>query len=511
MLALVAGLAVVVAAGGAGCSGDDDDEADGFDDAGGSGTTEPNLPPATFRSDTCPMEVPATVEVQVDCGWLTVPENRDDPETGTIDLAVAVLHSRAAQPKADPVVELTGGPGYPALPRIENYAKSPILDTRDLVLFDQRGLGFSKPSLNCAEVDEAIWQGFETTDAADVEGERILDALGVCHDRLVEEGVDLDGYDTPNNAADVADLRVALGIDEWNLRGVSYGSALAIETMRIHPEGIRSVLLDSVVTPDGAFGGVARGESALRAFGELYDACAAQPACAGKYGDLSALVHRAADGLDVAPHGLRVPDAASGRDRDVRITGGDLWAGFFNAMYDETLIPALPAAASAIAGGDLGLVDAIAPDGIAFATGAYEGMTASVTCADRQRLLDPDSVEEFTAEHPELTGLVYLALPELACEAWDVESDSEDFNELLDADTDVPVIVMAGQFDPITPPDGSRRVAEALGEELLLFPNAGHGAVGLDCARGIWFAFMDNPDVDPDTSCMDALVPPTLG
>ena len=85
------------------------------------------------------------------------------------------------------------------------------------------------------------------TDPAEVEGERLDDSLAACRDRLVDEGVDLNGYNTPQNAADLADLRVALGIDEWNLRGVSYGSALAIETIRSHPEGLHAVLLDSIV------------------------------------------------------------------------------------------------------------------------------------------------------------------------------------------------------------------------------------------------------------------------
>ena len=71
------------------------------------------------------------------------------------------------------------------------------------------------------------------------------------------------------------------------------------------------------------------------------------------------------------------------------------------------------------------------------------------------------------------------------------------------------MIVMAGAFDPITPPEGSQRVAEALGEELLLFPDAGHGAVSSsECSRSIWLAFLDDPTVDPDTSCMDELGPP---
>jgi pimeloyl-ACP methyl ester carboxylesterase len=501
---------LTVAAAGFACSVDDANDANNAGSPERSATTTES-PPATFRPDECPMAIPTSVTIEVDCGRLRVPENRDEPDSRTIELAVARLHSRAADPRPDPVVELSGGPGFPSLSRLERWATSPLLDRRDVILFDQRGLGFSDPNLDCIETNEAIWRSFTTTDPGDVEGQRILDSLASCRQRLVADGVDLDGYDTIQSAADVADLRRALGIDQWNLRGVSYGSALAMEVMRRHPEGLRSVLLDSVVPPDTPAGGVQRGKSALRAFEQLYDACAADNACTAKYGDLKALVAQAVTSLDTDPYRLTVTDPATGRAWDVAITGRDLYAGFFRAMYDPTLIPALPSATQAIANGDRSIIDLLAPGGIEFAASAAEGMTYSVSCADRQRLLDPDAVAPLDAEHPELASVIHPLLPELACQGWGVDASPQSFNALLTgADNDVPVLVMAGAFDPVTPPRGTRRVADALGKELLLFPDAGHGAIATDCGRNIWLTFMDHPTAPPDTSCMDNLATPTF-
>jgi pimeloyl-ACP methyl ester carboxylesterase len=138
-------------------------------------------------------------------------------------------------------------------------------------------------------------------------------------------------------------------------------------------------------------------------------------------------------------------------------------------------------------------------------------MTYSVSCADRQRLLDPDAVAPLDAEHPELASVIHPLLPELACQGWGVDASPQSFNALLTgADNDVPVLVMAGAFDPVTPPRGTRRVADALGRELLLFPDAGHGAIATDCGRNIWLTFMDHPTAPPDTSCMDNLATPTF-
>jgi pimeloyl-ACP methyl ester carboxylesterase len=475
-------------------------------------TTTVKSKPATYAKAECPMEIPESVTVEVECGWLMVPENRTKPDSNTIKLAVARIHSRSKTPKADPVVNLQGGPGFPSLENIEGSAASKILDTRDYVIWDQRGLGFSQPNLNCPETDEAVWGIFATTDSSKEEGARIEDSLKECRARLVADGVDLDGYDTTQNAADLADLRVALGIDEWNLRGVSYGSALAIETMRNHPEGLRSVLLDSVVAPDGPFGAVDRGKSALRSFSEMDDACADQPACKAKYGDVEDLIARAAKSLDDDPYEGNVIDPVSKEVRKIKIIGEDLYAGLFNAMYDEALIPIIPSVMQSIIDGDRKIIDALATDSIPFAAGQYEAMTASVDCADRQRVLDTDAFDPFAKEHPELGALIYISSPELGCERWDVESQPKGFNELL-TETKVPTIVMAGRFDPVTPPAGTKRVADALGLELLMFPNAGHGAAGSsDCGRDIWFAFMDDPEAGyPDTSCIDALKPPAFG
>lgn len=501
-----------------GCSSDGSDGAGGSDGGGAeqaadeTTTTEaPSWPTPTFVEGECPMPTDE-VELEVTCGTVEVPEDRTDPDSRMISLAVARIHTANPDARPDPVVQLEGGPGFPSLEDVEGFSGSLILEDRDYILWDQRGTGFSDPNLDCTETNDAVWEVFGTTEPALDEYQLIEESLRACRERITADGTSLDGYDTTQNAADLADLRVALGIDEWNLRGISYGSALAIETMRNHPEGIRSVLLDSVVPPDAPFGAVGRGESALRAFQALYDACAADEACAATYGDLEALFTQAAERLDADPHETMVLDPKTGTEREVSITGRDLWAGLFNALYDESLIPALPAAAKAIAGGDNSVIDLIAEDGIPFAAGQHEGMTASVSCADRAALLDPDVVDPFVEEHPELEALVYLTVPETGCEEWDVAPADPGFNDLLTAEeSDVPVIVMAGAFDPITPPAGSQRVAEALGKELLLFPDAGHGAVSSsECSRSIWLAFLDDPSVDPDTSCMAELGPPTF-
>jgi pimeloyl-ACP methyl ester carboxylesterase len=271
-------------------------------------------------------------------------------------------------------------------------------------------------------------------------------------------------------------------------------------------------LLDSVVPPDVPFDAVARGESAQRAFAVLDEACAADPGCGPVVGDIETLLAEAAAALDANPRQVVIPDPQTGQEHVVHIDGGDLMAGLFNAMYDEALVPALPGAVRTIADGNAALIDSLAPGGIAFLADQHEAMTLSVTCADWGRLSDPDRFEPFIEEHPELRALLYFGATELVCDGWGVEPNSPETNELLtDEQVDVPVLVLAGAFDPTTPPHGSRRVAEALGLELILLPNAAHGAIDVPCGRDIWYAFLEDPVTPPDTSCVAATPPVDFG
>src|SRR5579885_1781739 len=124
-----------------------------------------------------------------------------------------------------------------------------FVGNRDLILVDQRGTGLSQPQLACPEISRAGWQALDRhlSDPATVHLE--YGALRACRARLVKAGIDLSAYNTVENAADIAALRTALGYKEVDLYGGSYGSTLALQVMRDHPQGIRSVVMDAVADP----------------------------------------------------------------------------------------------------------------------------------------------------------------------------------------------------------------------------------------------------------------------
>jgi len=448
------------------------------------------------------------LKMDVTCGYLTVPENRTDPRSGTIRIAVAYLHSGSHDVLDDPIVELDGGPGQASLWSYAWWAGSPLLEHRDFIVFDQRGTGFSGPNLDCPEMVEPVWQILATNESPAVEGDLVRAAQEECRDRLEASGVDLDGYDTIEIAADVADLRVALGVDEWNLLGESYGSAVAQAVLRDHPEGVRSVVLDAVMPPDYALSGVDRGVDFLRSIELLADGCAAKPGCRARYGDVGALIADAAAVLDANPHEATIPDLDTGADRIVSFDGGDWYAAVFLAMYSPSTLTRIPSVAQSVIDGDLSVLDSYASILHDAVLRWPEAMTVSVNCADHQAITDPSALKPFLGGHPELAMLLQLDLYEVVCPAWGVASIPAPFNELLtDEEVDVPVLVMGGAFDPITPRDAPRRVADALGVDAVVMPNGSHMVSYTLCGRTIRDAFIDDPTVAPDLGCIADMPP----
>lgn len=422
-----------------------------------------------------------------ECHEFTVAADRSAADGRTVTLPVLVLAARE-QPAAGAVVIPGGGPGFAAVPDAAYWAGHALRERYDLVLYDQRGTGGATPSLECPERDDEVIAAFGSAEPPPNDLYAVSEASLVCRARLEAGGVVFDDYDTAASAADLDELRAALGHERWTVLGISYGSRLALEVMRSYPEGLASVVLDSVydVTSGGITATIA---SAERAIGVLV---AANP------------------GLDATLEELRVRFNATPWEGEVDlgrgegpqrfvITGDDLLGGVFTALYDRSLVPLLPGIIAAIAAGDTSVVPTMLVDGVAFSTGAADAMQLSVDCADNAGLGLAATDDETAVTEERFTTLAALRGP--SCLDWDVEPTSPEFNEPVVSD--VPALVLAGGYDPITPPEGSRAVADRLpNARFVLFPEFAHGVTGNDpCATSIQLAFLADAGAPLDTSC----------
>jgi pimeloyl-ACP methyl ester carboxylesterase len=213
-------------------------------------------PRAPVTQVACPRPLPAD-EIEgktVFCGSVMVPEDHARPDGKKIPLQFSILRSRSFYPEPDPVVYLQGGPGASAVVQIPLLAKAfePFRQNRDVVFWDQRSAGLSGQSVKCfralaANAALIARKNFTTTDISGAN--RDANTIADCLREVEAAGIDIAKYNTFENAKDVRTMTRALGYETYNLYGISYGTKLALETMRVAPEGLRAVVIDGVAPP----------------------------------------------------------------------------------------------------------------------------------------------------------------------------------------------------------------------------------------------------------------------
>lgn len=459
-----------------------------------------------FEAAPCPFDVWGGD--RIDCGFVVVPEDHNDPDGPTIRLATAIVRDRSSGHQPDPVILLAGGPGGDIVEQTISAAAAyePLHANRDFVLFDQRGVGLSEPALECPEWEESVLDLLDEADP-DLSLQQEFEAIMSCRDRLVGEGYNLSLYNTTQDAADVNAVRLALGYDEINLYGASYGSLLAQAVMRDHPQNIRSVVIASVLPLETSF---TVGDEVVVAHGimRMIDACAADQACNDAYPNLQDALFEVIDDLNEEPVPIVVTDPDSGEMYDALLTGDTVRSNVVYALYSTSILPVLPRAIYEAYQGDYELMTELTGHSLWAVDSLSRGMQFSVICTED--LIGRTPQEQLDAMMSVPGQLRSSADPELyieygvfgVCANWPVEQADPSFKEPLVSD--IATLVLEGELDPVTPPEYGLLVAAYLSHAYYYeFPGAGHGVLaGDDCALGIANTFLEDPSQPPDDSCI---------
>jgi len=455
------------------------------------------LPPTTdaFTRTDCWFSVPFGVTVE--CGHVIVPEDPAAPDGTALTLAIARFFSDEEQVEDDPVVYLEGGPGGDAVATVSNLFDvfSHLLGARDLVVFDQRGTGHSRPRLDCPELDSVtVTVGTSDTDA-------MLAALAACRARLASEGVDLDAYTSARSAADVDRVREALGYERWNLYGISYGTRLALTVLRDFPDGVRSAILDGVLPLELEIFATA-GASAQRAFELVFALCATQAACAGAYPDPMQQLAVTVAAMNESPAELALEGGT------LTLTGDMVLSTLFLLLYDAESIPYVPALIDLVASGDLSLFELILSEAGEAAPVAL-GMYLSVICREDAPF---SSREALTAAASTLEPMFSTFVDPLIfdeCAVWNVAAAAAIEDEAVVSA--VPTLLVSGTFDPVTPPENADLVAASLLDaEHVVLPYESHGASTCACGNALLDRFLAAPGEPVSHPCVNALTPRTF-
>ncbi len=477
------------------------------------GTTARTVGDARYEPGPCP-KTPEPIE-ELDgarCGTLTVPENRAKPSSKTIKLGVAIVPAAADTPKPDPIVWLAGGPGDDAVGEAKMAIDGGLNRDRDVILMSQRGTYSADPTALCPNIDEFNARAVGLVYDAPSTERLHVEATKACRDQLAGRGLDLSAYNDTESAADYDDLRTALGIEQWNLYGISYGTHLALVYMRLHPEGLRSVGIDGILPPSKA-GSAATWSSARQGFDGLFKACAVQPACNKRYPNLSATFDKLVSDLEAKPVTTTVTLPGDDKPVNVVLDGGAL----VNWMTSATHVaPQVPAALDELANGK--------PQRIAqqWAGGKLSpaamgrvahGLAYGVFCSEwtpyetQEQALKggqeafPSFPRSVQAQAPQLTFL----RPD--CEVWNVPPAAPSIRDVTRGD--IPTLALSGSFDSQTGADNGPYVARTLSKaKVVTVPYEPHVVFATSkCAQEIAVSFFETPDA-PKTECLKGLEPP---
>jgi pimeloyl-ACP methyl ester carboxylesterase len=432
------------------------------------------------------------------CGTLAVPEDPSAPGGRTVDIFVARVPSLSSTPRPDPLVLIAGGPGESTVDMYLQLrgAFEPARRERDVILVDQRGTGRSAAGFDCGVPDEL---------SLDTAGdERLAKYIGQC---LREIEHDPRFYTTSVAVQDLDRVRAALGIEQWNVYGVSYGTRVAQHYLRRFPEHARSVVLDGVVPPELALGpDIAR--QAQRALDRIFARCAADEGCQAHFPSLSAEFRELLARLDKEPVATASPYAtdADGATRDAgKFAAPQLRALVRLLSYSSATVALLPALLhEAHEGNYAPLANQTSttlrrlPESLSFP------MSNSVICTEDVPFAAAGSREGLDATY--LGTTIVDALAEI-CGQWPAGAIDADLKMPLVSDR--PVLLLSGSNDPITPPEYAARAAAKLTHATqLVGADQGHGQIAVGCVPRLLRSFLEHPDQPLDAACL-ASEPPT--
>jgi pimeloyl-ACP methyl ester carboxylesterase len=433
------------------------------------------------------------VSARAKCGTLRVFEDRAAKSGRTIDLFIAVIPSLASSPEPDPVFFLAGGPGQAATDVASGLspALERIQQTRDLVLVDQRGTGKSNP-LDCElyAPDASLSEIF----SADLEPDR----LKTCLSKL---DADPRLYTTPIAMDDLDDVRAALGYQQINIWGASYGTRAGLVYLRRHPDRARTAILDGVA-PMSLVLPLNFPRDAQRALDLLFEQCAKEAACAAAHPSLEPRFSAFLERLRREPVTARVLHPRTGEPSEVRITFESFSQNLRVLLYMPEIAAMLPWIFDRADKNDFGPFVA-ATTAFNLAIEMHLGMQLSVMCSEDAPLLTDEAIARWT----ENTWLGPSSLRQVreACAVWPKGQLPANYRDPVSSN--IPILLLSGELDPVTPPSWAEEAKKTLPNALsIVFSGTGHNTLGTACAHRAMIQFLKREPVD--TSCANVLVSP---
>ncbi len=433
------------------------------------------------------------VEEDLLCGSYDVFENRAVKSGRTIALNIVLMPATGQPVERDALVYLAGGGVVPATRYASLFARSfrQLREHRDVLLVDQRGTGKSNP-LDCPGLPSPRHDGGDAS--------AYLAGIGRCRDELSKRA-DLSLYTTSIAMDDLDEVRAALGYDRLDLMGMSYGTKAAQVYLRQHPSRVRVMTLQGPMPMDAAMW-LEQPKSAQAALDLVFKGCAADADCAKAFPDLPREFAAVRERLASQPATVRA-EAPDGSSMTVTVTEQILVDNVSGMLGMSRGVRDIPALIHEAFIGDYTTLGTLAAEEGAAPPGARpiapRGLYLTLACAESIPQFSPADIDGATAGT--FMGSRWLRSEVAMCDRWVKARLPAGFWNPVSSD--VPALVMAGAFDPTTPPRYAESVAKHFANgRLIILPARSHND-GDACVFGLIQSIVISGQTrDIDTSCV---------
>lgn len=445
-------------------------------------------------------------EENIEWGYLTVPENWDKPNGKKVEIAVAVLKNTSNKTDTNPVIYIEGGPGAGGINGIWGWLKHPLRVNCDIILADVRGTGFSLPKF-CPDLGKKFLEILaKNQNTAQDEKQKVL-AAAACRQDLLVRDIDINEYNSKSIAKDLNALKKALGYNNWNVYGTSYGTYTAQVYANDFPQDIKSLVLNSSISDIADYYNLntANYASSLE---KVFNACKNDPNCNRQYPDLENVYYKTIEKLEKKPITVKV-DQKIIPSGEFTYNAQDYKISIQQALYQKKLIELLPLLITEFNRGNKNTLSSL--------TAAFSGALSldygQYYCVSCNETIPYNSIKTFdsnAAKYKKLKGgLSFYKSDFLVCDKWNlgnmtVPKTKNDLSNL--SSLQAPVLVLSGNFDPITPSSNGKITAARFKNSLLVnAPVFGHAPGFSKIGAKVIDEFISNPNKKPDVTGFESV------
>ncbi|WP_109435250.1 alpha/beta fold hydrolase [Aquimarina sp. AU119] len=431
--------------------------------------------------------------------FLSVPENWNDPNSKMIKVAISVIENLSNKTNADAVVFIQGGPGASGINNIGSWVNHPLREKNDIILFDIRGTGFSKPRL-CPDLGEKFLRILAKNQSKEEDEKQKVIASLSCKQDLLNRDIDIKSYHSLSVSRDLNTLKKQLGYDSWHVYGASYGTYMAQVYANTYPNDIKTLSLDSSISNISTYY-TKNTDNYVHSLSKIFKKCKDDIECNKQYPNLEKAYYKTIADLKKHPITVSV-DKELIESGKFTYNSEDFKIAIQQALYNRKLVEVIPLLIYQFQNRN---EDALGNLVAAFAS-LLEMDYGVYYCVSCNEVLPNNEIYEYQKNASKFRGLdggvSFYESDFKVCDKWNLNRQDlimyHDLSRL--SNLSFPVLIFSGEYDPITPVFNGFEVAEKFKKAYPIIGfNYGHVPGFTEIGKNVVENFINDPSQTPDS------------